>query len=220
MIELTDQDLLLKVKNFEDNFVERKTVSDSKDWLKTAVAFANSAPIGYPAVMFVGVKDDGTIQPGTTDLESMQRSISREIAKAYPDIYHLHRVLRDAAGNQFVAVIIPGSEQRPHFSGQAYVRIGSDSKPASASQFDSLIAQRQSKAYEILKWRGKQIAVEYRNNPQGHKYTPTYVTLEDCTQFWLVVTTDSYRTSIPLSRVDLSIDETRGCLKLEVPLYK
>jgi predicted HTH transcriptional regulator len=66
MVELTDADLLGKLRNFEDTFVARKTVGDSKDWLKTIVAFANSTPAGYPSVLFIGAKDDGTIEAGRT----------------------------------------------------------------------------------------------------------------------------------------------------------
>jgi hypothetical protein len=41
-VPLTDADLLLKLKNFEDNFVERKTCGDGKNWLRAVVGFANS----------------------------------------------------------------------------------------------------------------------------------------------------------------------------------
>ena len=57
MVELTDLDLWSRMQNLEDHFVERKTLGDSKDWLKTVVAFANSAPNGYPCVLYIGVKD-------------------------------------------------------------------------------------------------------------------------------------------------------------------
>ena len=51
MVNLNDADLLAVMKNFEDHLVERKTVKDHKDWKKTAVAFANSVPVGLPAVL-------------------------------------------------------------------------------------------------------------------------------------------------------------------------
>jgi predicted HTH transcriptional regulator len=56
IMEISDHDLVLRLRSFEDAFVERKTSADSKDWLKTIVAFANTAPVGYPAVLFIGVK--------------------------------------------------------------------------------------------------------------------------------------------------------------------
>lgn len=60
--ELSDQDLLARLNQFEDQFVERKTANDKSDWLKTVVAFANSAPVGYPAILFIGVRDNGTLE--------------------------------------------------------------------------------------------------------------------------------------------------------------
>src|SRR5271157_3432778 len=46
-VDLNESDLLLRMRNFEDHMVERKTVKDDKDWKRAAVAFANTAPIGY-----------------------------------------------------------------------------------------------------------------------------------------------------------------------------
>ena len=84
MMEISDQDLLLRLQSFEDAFVERKTCGDSKDWLKTVVAFANSTPVDYPAVLFVGVKDDGTPEEKPVDLDSLQRTLSKQLTNAYP----------------------------------------------------------------------------------------------------------------------------------------
>ena len=89
---LTDTDLLLILKNCEDYFVERKTSGDSKDWLKTVVAFANSAPIGWPAVLYVGVKDGGEIEQDL-NLDNLQKTLSKKLASAYPPIFYLTRVL-------------------------------------------------------------------------------------------------------------------------------
>ena len=43
MIHPTDEELRARRCASEDSFVERKTVGDSKDFVKTIVAFANSA---------------------------------------------------------------------------------------------------------------------------------------------------------------------------------
>ena len=71
----TEDDLRLRIKNFEDQFVERKTLRDHKDRLKTAVAFANSAPTNFPCVLFLGVRQDGTPEPNAADtnLEKLQQ---------------------------------------------------------------------------------------------------------------------------------------------------
>ena len=75
MIELSDTDILARLTNFEDAFVERKSTGDTKDLLKTAVAFANSTPIGYPAILFYGVTDKGEPE-GKANLETLQETIS------------------------------------------------------------------------------------------------------------------------------------------------
>jgi len=217
MIEPTDADLLLRLKNYEDHFNERKTSGDSRDWLKTVVGFANSAPIGYPAVLYIGVRDDGGIERGV-NLDSLQKTLGKKLEDAYPPVYYMTRVL-EKDGKQFLAIIVPGSADRPHFAGPSYVRVGSETRIASELQFQNLIALRQSKAYEILKWKGKTVALEIRNDPTRLQFNPSYVTLEDCNQFYVTYVSAGTNTSMPLSRVHLSFDHKEKCLKLEVPLY-
>lgn len=159
MIEITDADLLLRLTNYEYHFVERKTGGDSRDWLKTGVGFANSAPIGYPAVLYIGVKDGGAVED-SVNLDSLQKTFGKKLEDAYPPIYYMTKVLAKD-GKQFLAIIVPGSEDRPHFAGPSYIRAGSETKIASEPQFQELITQRQSKAYEILKWKDKQATVDY-----------------------------------------------------------
>jgi predicted HTH transcriptional regulator len=200
--------------NYEDHFVERKTCGDAKDWLKTVVAFANSAPIGYPAVLYIGVRDGGAIEDGV-NLDSLQKSFAKKMADAYPPIYYMTKVLLKD-GRQFLAVIVPGSDQRPHFAGPSYVRVGSETRIASETQFQNLIAQRQSKAYEILKWKGTPISLVYGDDPQRLLFQPGHVILEDCNQFYLTYSIDGQRTSVSLVNVDLSFEDTWNCLKLEI----
>jgi hypothetical protein len=180
----TDEELLLSLRNFEDNFVERKTSSDSRDWLKTAVAFANSTPTGYPAVLFIGVRDDGTPDGHAANLDTLQRTLAEKLSVARPPIYWFCRVLAVDA-QQVLAVIIPGSESRPHFAGPAYVRVGAQTVDGSEEKLAELIAQRNSKAYEILKWRGQSIMVLYRR-PDG--VSSLYERrLIDCNQFFVTL---------------------------------
>ena len=218
MIELKDEDLLLRLRNFEDNFVERKTSGDSKDWLKTIVAFANSTPVGYPAVLYIGVKDDGTPEEKTVNLDSIQKSFSEKASEAYPLVYYLTKIV-NVGGKQVLAVIVPGSADRPHFAGQAYVREGSRSVVASKPQFEELIASRNSKAYEILKWRGKTITVVVLG-AQPRALGPVLLrsmecTLVDCTQFYVTLENPDGKGCIPLSRIEVSFDEQAQRLKLE-----
>jgi predicted HTH transcriptional regulator len=69
------RELLARMKGFEDNFVERKPLGDRKDWLKTAVAFANSTPNGKYAVMYLGVTERGEIQEHNDNLDTVQRTL-------------------------------------------------------------------------------------------------------------------------------------------------
>lgn len=95
---ITDEGLFLRLRNFEDYVAERKSKGDTRDVLQTAVAFANSTPIGRP-VLFVGVRDDGSIE-GDVNLDTLQGTVPREIAKAYPSVFHVPRVLREADKRQ------------------------------------------------------------------------------------------------------------------------
>jgi len=218
MIELKDEELLLRLKNFEDNFVERKTSGDSRDWLKTVVAFANSTPIGYPAVLYIGARNDGTPEEKTVDLDSLQRSFNEKVRDAYPPIYQLTKIL-DVGGKQVLAVIVPGSEQRPHFAGRSFIRKGSETVEASDAQFVNLIAMRNSKAYEILKWKGKTITLDVMN--VEHTYTVGSVgssqafTVEDCNQFHVTLDAGTFKKSVPLTRIEISFDQKAQRLKLE-----
>lgn len=225
MINLTDQDILLRLNSFEDAFVERKTAGDSKDWLKTVVAFANSVPVGDPAILFIGVRNNGDIEEGI-NLDSLQRTLSEKLAAAYPSIYYLPKVLQHD-GKQFLAVIVPGSESRPHFAGQAYIREGSKSITSSAKQFDVLVAERSSKVREILKWKTKVVTfqasltknllvVHVLGTTSGGKLAGTVI---DCNQFYVTVeslTRKDASISFPLRLVEINFDNHERRLELRV----
>ncbi len=209
----TDEDLLCRLANYEDNFTERKTSSDSRDWVKTVVAFANSLPVGHPGVLFVGVKNDGTPEVDI-NLDSLQKTFSEKMNAAYPPIYYLPHVL-NYQGIRVLAVIVPGSEMRPHFTGQSYIREGSQNIKASEKQFNELIAQRNSKAYEILKWKGKSVKLSYTRpgNTRPSRFGPVRVL--DCNQFYVTLESDGALSAIPLKRLDISFDPVNEVLELE-----
>jgi len=225
VISLSDQDILVRLTAFEDAFVERKTTGDSKDWLKTVVAFANSLPVGDPAILFIGVRENGEIE-GNCNLDSLQRTLSEKLAVAYPPIYYLPRVLqRD--GKQFLAVIVPGSADRPHFAGQAFVREGSKSVVSSDSQFDALIAERNSKVREILKWKGQVVTVHTlmsKNLAAVHILGPSgsggiVGSIADCNQFYVTVQSQTrmgIRISLPLRIVEVNFDNNNSRLELRL----
>lgn len=215
-MDLQDEDILLRLADTEDSFTERKTINDLGDCLKTAVAFANSTPIDYPAILFVGVRDDGEIE-GVPDPEKIQKNVSSKVAKAYPTIYHASRVLvRD--GKTFLAFIIPGSPSRPHFAGAAYIRDTNKSLPASATQFDRLLAERNSKAYEILKWRGMVVSKVTFNTRISTSTYQSPVVVRDCNQFYVTLANANEPKgtahSVPLTAIELNYDHNLKCLEL------
>jgi len=209
----TEEELLLWLKDTEHSFVERKVFSDSKDWLKTVVGFANTASLNYPAVLFIGARNDGSAEGKTVDLDSVQKSLSEKISMAYPPIYTETKILNVGTA-KVLAVIVPGSPNRPHFAGPAYVRDGARTVVASKEQFDALIASRDSKAYEILQWRGK--GIMFTNIARGELHPSSYsrASVVDCNKHYVTVNVGGGSFSVPLDRVHLGFDYETKVLQL------
>jgi len=208
-------ELLLRMHQFEDNFVERKTVSDRKDWLKTAVAFANSTPEARDAILFIGVTDRGEIQDHNNQLDTLQKTFDREIQKAYPPIdYHVEIV--DENSRVALAVIIPFSAKKPHFAGPAYIRRGSQSIEANEPQFKELIARRNSKVTRLLDLKGKVVTVmnsRYIGPHLSESFWGSNVRVWDCDQFMLTLATSlepKDRSSFGLQDVELLFDHANN----------
>ncbi len=218
--DMSDGDLLARLKNFEDQFVERKTVADSKDWLKTVVAFANSAPIGFPCILYIGVRDNGDFESKVSDLDSVQKTLNRMLQNIQPRTAYLPKIIREG-GMQALAVIVPGSNLRPHFSGPSYVRKGSETMEASEEQLTRLINSRTSKVYEILRYLGKPISVEncsVLGNGQIQRGRWSWDTVVvDCNSFWVTLQASQIGTkSYILRDIELNYDHDRNRLKLEI----
>jgi len=205
---LTEDALIVRLRSTEHDFVERKSRTDKSGWIQAAVAFANSAPIGWPAILFVGVDDDGKPQQSADKLEDLMKSVSDILDRAYPSIYR-HVLPVHLADGACLAIVVPGSESRPHFAGRSYIRSGPQSKEASEGQLDELIAQRQSKVREILKWKGLAVWVDEPQRLADGNFSPSLsgATLIDCNLFYVTVEMDkpfqARPNSFPLRRVDL-----------------
>ena len=218
-IDLTEADLLARMKNFEDHLVERKVVSDDKDWKKTAVAFANSAPMGVPAVLYIGVRNNGEIETPQRNLDETQKKFNAQMQRVFPRIAYIPKII-SRNGQQALAVIIPGSELRPHFAGLSYVRRGSETKEASEEQFDELVAQHDSKAASILKWKGEAVTVVNRQQFSNYVSETSWnetTRVVFCNQFYVTLQMNTdWPQSFPLSRVDINFDNSRKRLQLLV----
>jgi predicted HTH transcriptional regulator len=222
---LTDADILQRLSNVEDATVERKVASDLRDAIRTAVAFSNSLPIGDPGIIFYGVRDNG--QPeGIADsgIESHLMKLSKELGNIYPAIFPQLLARKTSEGLNFVAVIVTGSPNRPHFAGQSYIRDGTKTVPASEDNFQAVIASRNSKTNEILKSldkliRADQVLDDMNARVMGNRVSTRYPVLLHCNQFFVTLRYSDQRTetlSYPLHRVAVSYDSGRDCLLLEI----
>jgi len=81
-------------------------------------------------------------------------------SECYPPVKCEPTVLQ-IEGAEVVAVVIGFSQNRPHFTGHAYVRAGSESKKASSRLFEDLIASRNDKVRRLLDERGNLLKVAW-----------------------------------------------------------
>ena len=214
------QDVLIaRLKNSEDNFVERKLEGAKAAELRaTLVAFANSVVPGSTGVLFIGVRNDGSIQ-GVLNPDKLQKTVRGLCEQVcYPPIAFSVETLI-VQGRSLLAVVVPPSNKRLHFTGPAYTRRGSESVAASRELFDELIASRNEKAGAILRMRGAPITViciQHRLGSTEHISDTQYRTCSKCT----VETCDGHvvrvkdlasprRVAEPLENVVVSYDEER-----------
>ncbi|HVH31592.1 MAG TPA: ATP-binding protein [bacterium] len=208
---MTREELLVRLRQHEDPFIERKTTPHASDVIEALVAFANSLPLGREAVLLLGIQPNGTVV-GVDDADKLQRSIS-EWAKeqCYPPIAVTYEVLADLAPRSVLAVIVRASDERPHFVGPAYVRDGSRTVKASRKVYEDLIASRNDKARVILRYKqqGGHITVMLVGKAYGRvSQTEVEAEIEDCTAHWVTVryVGPGCAQSFPLERVDLTDD--------------
>jgi hypothetical protein len=223
---LTDEDILARLTAVEDATVERKTSSDNRDWIKAAVAFSNTLENEQPGILFVGVYNDGRIEEVTAqNFEKLQNRVSDELSNIYPPIYPMIQV-REKEGRKFLAVVIYGSPNRPHFAGKSYRRDGTRTVDASEPHIEQFIALRSSKVAEILKWKGK--VVTFRRST-GKDLNAVHVLgsgggrlagkILDCNQFYLTaesLTVKGNAISFPLQAIEIGFDHYNQCLELYI----
>lgn len=215
--DMTDEELIGRINNQEDNWIERKSKGVStEDIRKTSVAFANSVSDDELAVLFIGVSDNGNID-GVDDTDIFQRkTIPKAIDGCYPAINYKVKVLTIDDKN-IVAVIISSSYNKPHFAGKSFIRVGSESKEASEQEFEKLIVGRNSKARPLLE------ALKNRENISVKRYFKrgglprqynNCVVLECTTQF--VEFQDELGQLISANLEDVKITKSNQKLRVEI----
>ncbi len=148
---MTTDELLRLIGNQEDNFVERKSegVRDA-EIRQTVSAFANTVSAGRKAVLFIGIHDKTGEVIGVGNPDQLQKRVRDAChSDCYPPIQYSTEVL-SIDGKAVVAIVVPSSVVKPHFTGPAYVRVGSESVKASEQLYEELLLSRTDKAREIL----------------------------------------------------------------------
>lgn len=156
---LPESELNRLFKSSESHWVERKPPSaNGAEIRNTLVAFANSLSEGQHAILFIGVSNDGKPQ-AILNADKLQKTVT-QIAEqdCYPPVKCEPTAFR-VDGVELVAVVVEASSNRPHFTGHAYIRVGSETKKSSPDKFEELIASRSDKIRRILQAKGKMATI-------------------------------------------------------------
>jgi hypothetical protein len=219
-MSVTREELLALLKNHEDNFIERKPDSiKPAEIRRTVSAFANTVPKGRFAVLFIGVRDDGTIT-GCQNPDAKQKAVRESSEQdCYPPIKMTSEVLRLKDGD-VVAVVIGASHDRPHFTGQAYERRGSESVAASPELYRELITRNNGIADALLDLKSQVVsyisldhrAGEVRRVPGGQYREGGECRVLDCNahfaRFEIIGGTGGYFNE-PLPQIQIRRDENK-----------
>jgi hypothetical protein len=223
---MPNSSLIFRLKNHEDNFVERKPEGvNAADIRRTMVAFANSVPAGRTGVLFIGISDSGFIH-GVQNTDKLQKTVRDQCENVcYPPVAFSTSVIEED-GKAVLAIVVPSSGNKPHFSGPAYVRKGSESVAASPELFDELIASRNSKVAAILLMRAAPISVfcvqhklgstERVSDSSSRTYSECIV--ENCSLHTVRLkdTGSDRHFTEPIENVTVSFDDDRHCPALIV----
>lgn len=219
---MTPDELKKLISNHEDNFVERKAEGVSPQELRQTVsAFANSVPEGRQAVLFIGIDDKTGEVRGVTNTDKLQQRVRDAChGDCYPRITYMSEVI-SVDDKRVVAVVIPFSAKKPHFTGPAYIRAGSESVKASEDQYEDLIASRTDKARTIQSFGSAAfhvIGVGYKLGTNRPVADSAYREGRECRVMscnaMLVSLEDissGFRFSEPLAHITINYDHERTC---------
>jgi hypothetical protein len=165
-MELSIAEIVSRAREPEGKLVEHKGKgANARKIRETLVAFANTVEAGEWAVFCIGIEDKTRKILGVDDPDKEQKEIHKIASEdCYPAITIDPRVI-EIEGKYCILVVIPPSTKRPHFSGEALVRVGSGNKRASEALYEDLINSRSSKTWKLLQWRNKLISVKFVNAP-------------------------------------------------------
>lgn len=164
---MTPDALRTAISNQEDNFIERKPAGVNRAEIrKTLVAFANSVPEDRTAILFIGLRDGGAIDPVDSP-DAVQKTVNDICSRdCFPPIAFRSTVLQLPVG-AVVAVEIDTSAARPHFSGPAYIRRGSQSEIASPELFREMVEAINGKVGALRRLQNQMITIVSLQHKMG-----------------------------------------------------
>jgi hypothetical protein len=211
---MTQDDLLARLGASEDSFVERKSQGiKPQDIRKAVTAFANSLPEGRQGIIYIGIGDRGAIE-GCDSPDAVQKRVREAGNECYPPITP-QCVALNVQGKDVVAVIVSASSDRPHFTGPAYLRQGSESVKASKRLFDEMVDARHNPVAAIMRLINTPITVVGLGHRLGQvvRVTGDYresaeckVTSCDAHIVTLLRLSDSWLFYEAINRIELSVD--------------
>lgn len=148
---MTEKDLLGEVRDGESKTLELKESlpSQTERWVKTVVAFSNSAG----GKLVVGVRDDGEVV-GVTNARSVADSIANSIDDLIePQVAPRIRVEELNGRDVVVMEVQPGTATPYHLRGRdlkrgTYVRMGATTRPADEAALRELALRGSSQSYD------------------------------------------------------------------------
>lgn len=218
-----NESIVPRLRDAEDGFTERKTegAANASELRKTLVAFANAVPEGKTAILFVGVNNEGT-PTGIGNIDSLQKTL-RQVAEkeCYPPIKYQTKAF-ESDGKMVLAVLVEASKERPHFSGPAFFRVGSESVIASPRVYEELIASRNTKAGKIIRNRDQVISFRSFELDRWGRKRPVYTIdcrIEECDAHVvsLVDIGSGRHFSVPLESITINLDQIKQRMMLEAP---
>lgn len=204
----------------ETSLIERKSEGVKPAELRrTASAFANGLAEGQEAVLFVGLSDKTGQPTGIQDIDSLQRRIHEALqVDCYPPIEYSTQALQ-VGGRTVLAVVIPASTTKPHFTGPAFMREGARTRVVSKEALEELVLSRIDKCREILRHKNKGLVtvlcIDYKLGSKQPMRTPwrghAECVIRDCTAHLVALeepaTGVTYRES--LKGIDIGYDDKR-----------
>ncbi len=164
---MTPEQLLARMRLDEDTLTERKTQPHQGEVVPALVAFANSVVWDQEAVLFLGVKPDGT-PVGVDNADALGQKVAQWAREqCYPPVRVECVTIPGLAERDVLAVVVRVAERRPHFAGWAYRRDGPRTVKVPPEQFDELLALRNTQTAMLLRHKGQTVSLQTIHHELG-----------------------------------------------------